>query len=77
MYYTLLGNKVSLRLPTNKVGEDVMQSVWMCACLYGVIKNFGYELFNACFRAEFSLKTVSRHVTMFVLTCHPRRMMSL
>ena len=27
VYYTVLCNKVSLRLPTNKVGEDVMESV--------------------------------------------------
>ena len=36
MYYTLFGNKTLSRLLTNKVGEDVMESDWMCVCIYGV-----------------------------------------
>ena len=39
MYYTLFGNKVLSRLPTNKAGE-LDQT---CVCMYGVtLKNFGY-----------------------------------
>ena len=33
----LLGNKASLRSPTNKAEEDVTESVQMCVCLSGVI----------------------------------------
>ena len=40
MYYTLFGNKASSRSPTNKVGEDVMESDRTCVCMHGVtLKN--------------------------------------
>ena len=35
MYYTLFGNKASLRSPTNKVGKDVTESYRMCVYKWG------------------------------------------
>ena len=43
MYYTLFGNKASSRSPTNKVGEDVMESDQTCVCIYGVTLKIGYS----------------------------------
>ena len=35
IYLIVLCNKVSLRSPTNKAGEDVMESVWKCVKAWG------------------------------------------
>ena len=65
-------------LPTNKVGEDVTESVQMCVWAQGNLKKFGSWFSNTHFKTSYLVsKTVSRRVTRMILVCHQWHTMSL